>query len=230
VYFDALGDAWTIVKRDVGTWAALVLVAIVLAFIVALPFQVVSAVLTDSFNPQRPNPFDIGPLLIGSALNLVGSVVGFPVYAGLFFAAIKQIRGEQIAINDLFGGFSHFVPLAVFGFLLHLLWLIGCLLCIFPGVYALGVLSPGVLLIMDRGYGPVKAISEGMRVLGSQAWMLGLFAIFSYIAMSILGTLMCCIGLLVTMPVLVVAVALHYHYFWPSAPQQQQQIMSDVSV
>ncbi len=227
VYFDAVGDAWTLVKRDLGTWVALLLVAIVIASLIALPFQSIGIVMQGGLQPT-PGDTNIGAMIIANVLSFIGSAMGFPVYAGLLYAALKQIRGESISISDLFKGFSHFVPLALFGVLYHVLVLIACLLCLFPGVFAIGVLAPGMLLIMDRGYGPVQALTEGMRTLGNQAWMLGLFLIVVYVAMSMLGTLMCCIGLLVTLPIVVVSMALHYNYFWPT--QTQQVVMPDMTV
>jgi hypothetical protein len=225
VYFDAIGDAWTLVRRDIGTWISLVLVAFLLATIIAMPFQVIGTVLQGTgggFNPASSGPFDVAAFSLSMVLNLLGGAVGFPVYAGLYNAAIKQIRGEQITINDLFKGFSHFLPLAIYGLLYNLLIAIGCALCLFPGVFAIGVLSPGALLIMDRNMGPVQAISESLKTMGNQSWMLGLFVIVAGIAMSVLGTLMCCVGLLVTMPVYFVAIALHYNYFWKKEPEVYQ--------
>ena len=50
--------------------------------------------------------------------------------------------------------------------------------------------------------------------------MLGLFAVVALIALALLGIAMCCVGMLITLPVWIVATTLHYHYFWPTQTTQ----------
>jgi uncharacterized membrane protein len=217
VYFDALADGWTLVKRDLGTWIAMALLAGIVATALSFFSQAVSDVLFGSdmvmMTPDGRPDFSRMGLLIG--FSLVANSIAYPVYAGLYWAALKQIRGEQISVPDLFKGFAHFLPLLGYGILYNVLFTLGCMLCIFPGIYIMGAMTPGPLLIIDKGMGPFEAFSESIRVMGSQVWLLGLFAFVAVFAMVILGLLMCCVGVVVTMPVYVVAIALHYHYFWP---------------
>ena len=196
------------------------LVGVVLASLIALPFQLVGNLLSEGGGFDPIKGFVPGAFALSLGCNLIGGAIGFPVYAGLYWAAIKQIRGEPISINDLFKGFSHFVPLLAFGLVYNALLVVACMLCGFPIVFAMGLTAPCALLIMDRGFGPTQAISESFRVLGGQAWLLGLFMIVAGFALGVIGFLMCCVGILITMPVYFVCIALHYNYFWPTqAPQ-----------
>ena len=222
VYLDAIGDAWTIVKRDVGTWVGMLIVVTLLAQFISAPLSIVNLLIQNggTFIPSKEPQIDAAYFGWTTFFSLLSSAISMPLQAGLMYVALKQIRGEQTEFSDVFKGFSMFLPLAGFGMLVFLMALAGTLLCFIPLFFVMGVVTPGILLIIDRGLGPVQAISESVRVLGAQAWTLGVFLLLVSLLMVALGFLMCCVGLLVTIPVVIVFSALHYHYFWPRQPMQ----------
>jgi uncharacterized membrane protein len=217
VYLDAIGDSWTIVKRDLGTWVAMFLVSALLAQLMSAPLSVVNILIQNggTFIPQRQPEINAMYFVTSLFFGLLSSAISLPLQGGLLYVALKQVRGEQTEFGDLFKGFSHFLPLALFGVLAYLLALVATALCFIPVIFVIGILTPGTLLVMDRGLSPTEAVSEAVRVLGGKAWTLGLFQILVSVLMVILGLLMCCVGILVTIPVVIVFSALHYHYFWP---------------
>ena len=120
VYFDAIADAWELVKRDLGTWIAMFLLSGIVGILIAAPFHVVSA-----FVPGGQwifgQPINPGPFAFANFIVTIGHCLAFPAYAGIYYAALKQIRGEPLEIGNVFRGFSHFVSLAGFGLLYNLL-------------------------------------------------------------------------------------------------------------
>ncbi len=72
VYFDSIGQAWELVKRDLATWLAAILVAGVIGGIVALPCN-----------------FGINYLVYGSALGATSFSLGKTALASLMSSSCQ---------------------------------------------------------------------------------------------------------------------------------------------
>ena len=145
---------------------------------------------------------------------LLTTVISAPVYAvltaGLFKYYLKLIRGEGAGVADAFSGFGPMIGhLILAGLLVNILSMIGYLFLILPGIYLVIAWNFTIPLIIDRQMGFWDAM-ELSRKMVSKHWFLvfGLLLVSGLIAAA--GMLLCCIGILVTMPISFAAIMYAY--------------------
>ncbi len=226
VYFDVIGQAWTIFQANMATWVLAVLVAGMCYYALAIPFNLITFFMQggmDQFKPgaiqHRANPLDPSQLLLSGGLGFIVGSFGNVLMVGLFMMGIKQGRGEQVNISDVFLGFRRFGSVVGGSFLCSFLILLGFVCLIIPGFYLAGLLVLVPVLILERNLGPIEAIQECWDKLKPYGFNLfGLMFVLALIQM--LGFCACCIGMLFTMPVYAISIGLTYNNFFPRAPMQ----------
>jgi len=81
-----------------------------------------------------------------------------PARAAYFVPVLNKLHGERVHLSLFFGGFRFFFTLLIQQFIETVIVTIGLSLFILPGIYAMVVMWWTVPLIVDRKYGPFKAI------------------------------------------------------------------------
>ena len=149
-----------------------------------------------------------------SFIPIVGSIANSLITPALFFGFAwvthKVIRKEPIdSFNEFFKGFEFFVPLMIAGILVSLITFLGFLLLIIPGIYlAVSYLWTSYIVVFGQKEGwPAMELS---RKLISKNWwsFLGLGLLLTLI--NLIGALLLGVGLLVTIPVSVIAIYLTF--------------------
>ena len=206
--------------RQWSVWVLMILVMFLIVvavyFAIFLPlFGVMIA--TSATTPRISEP--IGTSVISLITLLAGLVIEtilFWLYGGLYDAAFKQLRGEQIAVSNLFSGGK------------YLARMLGVVLPIFIGYYIISLLSPLLYfillipalilvgpalfifpMIVEGGKGSIDAIRASIEV-AKRDWIM--FTLF-YIVLSLIahaGIVACGVGLLATLPLLFLGQALAY--------------------
>ena len=146
------------------------------------------------------------------ALRIVSALVNFPV--SVFFAmgalrySLRLARGEPAGFGDVFSWGPYFPYLGAT--LLVALWtMFGLLFCIVPGIFlALCWMFTG-LAVLDKGMGPVEAMSHSWNLTRGHRWELLLLLIILF-GVNLLGLLACCVGIFVTSAMTYVACAWVY--------------------
>jgi len=149
------------------------------------------------------------PVIIGTLcallLGIIPVVGGFLAMPGLLLVAQKALRGEKPEPADGFVGFQAAVDYIVIG-LLQIVGLIAC--CI--GVYvSQAVFIPGVFLILNKK----SSWQEAKDVCIAQIWPNWLsWTIFTLVTAIVgsLGSILCGVGILVTLPIATCAWAYAY--------------------
>jgi uncharacterized membrane protein len=110
---------------------------------------------------------------------------------------------ENVTLWDLWNPnpFWRFLAMQI---LLGLAVLLGLVLLIVPGIIAAVGLMFAPYLVIDKGLGPVKALEESWRITKGHKWQLFLFSL-ALIGLNILGLLALVVGVLVTIPVSMLA-------------------------
>ena len=153
-------------------------------------------------------------MLIAQSIPFLGLLVGLLLtgvfYGGLYFFYIKKIRGQPAELGDAFAGFSlAFLPLMLASLVSSLLTTLGLLLLILPGIYLAVSYAFVYLLIIDHKLEFWCAMEVSRRVVTAQWWrVFGLMILGAIIA--ILGVLGLIIGIFITMPILIGAIAYAY--------------------
>jgi len=85
----------------------------------------------------------------------------------------------------------------------------GFILLIIPGIILILMLAFVKYIVIDRGLGPIEAMKESARITKGQRWELLLFFL-ALLGLNVLGVLALFIGLLVTGPISMLALAHAY--------------------
>ncbi|HXI53142.1 MAG TPA: hypothetical protein VNH84_16615, partial [Candidatus Saccharimonadales bacterium] len=158
---------------------------------------------------------DFWPLVGITALIIIvnsaaSSLLQGPLIGGLFSYYLKRIRGQQAELGDAFSGFSANFLQLLLGFLVSsVLVTVGMMFCVLPGIY-LGIawqLTP--VITADKGIGFWDAMEVSRKVLTRNWW--GMFALaLVCVLMNICGLICCIIGLFITIPLTLIALAYVY--------------------
>lgn len=139
---------------------------------------------------------------------LAVTAVGLVLQAGLFRAALAVTRGEQAELAMLVST-RHLGTYVGTVLLLSIAATVGYVLCIVPGlaVLAFGAFAPFVAL--DRGAGPVESIRRSVELVRSRPGEV-LVVLLLTGAVYYVGSLVCYVGLLVSLPVALLMLAFTY--------------------
>jgi hypothetical protein len=239
IRFEIIGEAWSQFQQQMGTWVLTTLVFMVIVMVL----EIIGNMITGTGQPFAAaapmDPHDMpaklgGRLLMSLCMNLVGAYLN----AGFYGMALKQLRGEAIGIGDLFGGGSAFLPLFLFQLLIGLVIAVpvgvcmvplvmvaiaqhqpamiglGVLIAILVSMVVMGGLMLGQMIIVDRREtNPIAAITASWAALKSNLLSAALFY-FVLTLVAMLGFLGCGIGILFTLPLLPLGLALLYRDFF----------------
>jgi len=220
VRWEWISEAWNLFTKQWSVWVLMILVMyliIIAAYLaVYLPlFGVMLAAATTA--PQITEPMG-SPMvyLITMLATLVIYTIVLWLYGGLYNSAFKQLRGERIAVGNLFSGGKYLarmlgviLPLMIVYFISYL---ISPLLYFALLIPALIVLGPALFIfpmIVEGGKGTIEAVKASVEVAKRDWIMFTLFFIVLFL-LACAGVLACGFGVLATLPLLFLGQALAY--------------------
>ncbi len=157
-----------------------------------------------------------------AGVTLVGSViVTGPFLAGLFAAVKRRMLEGRSDLMDVFQGFNRFVDTLLLGLLIMLFSLIGLVLCIIPFFVVGAAYLFAFPFLIDRNLSFWEAMQSSRRVAGEE--MMGYIAFFLLICLlNLVGLALAGVGVLVTIPVSIAAIAVAYREIVGFQPQMAQ--------
>jgi hypothetical protein len=181
--FHCIGRGWELLKSSFWPIVGVTFVVMVVAAAAgAIPFlgMLVSLLLTGVFN------------------------------GGLFYYYLKKIRGQPAELGDAFSGFSLALgPLMLTTLLVVLMTAFGFICLILPGIYLAVAYYFAYMLVIDRKMEFWAAMEVSRRVITAQWWrMFGLLILGGIIA--VLGVIGLGVGIFITLPIFIGAVAYAY--------------------
>ena len=146
---------------------------------------------------------------VASSTVIGAFLVTGPLSVGFFLIIFNKMRGKPINIGDIAKGFDFFLPAVLSGLLISTFTSIGFVFCIVPGfiVAALYLLTPA--FILEKKLDFWQAMEASRRTASGHIFELVVFVLLLGV-INLLGVLACVVGLLVTVPLSFVAVALAY--------------------
>jgi uncharacterized membrane protein len=149
--------------------------------------------------------------LVAVALTTVGSfVVAGPLIAGMFFVVRRRMLEGRAELMDLFAGFPSFVDAFLIYIIASVFAFVAMLLCFFPFLIVAALYLFPFLFMIDRKL-PFWEAMESSRTLVAHS--LAGYVIFVILLglLNLLGVLMLGVGVLVTIPISIAAIAVAYN-------------------
>jgi uncharacterized membrane protein len=134
-------------------------------------------------------------------LSFVISILGG---ISILTAALDIYAGKKVAVEGLFSKYKFILQYLTASLLYLAVVFIGLVLLIVPGIYLMLRFQFYKFLVVDKGLEPIEALRESARVTRGHIWQLfGLFCIS--VVLNMLGLLALGVGLLVTVPITLLA-------------------------
>ena len=196
---NCLSRGWELVKANF--WPTIGVTALVVIIIGAIN-QLVGLVMRPAMNSMIvQHQVTAGAIFVV----VLASVASAPIYtiftAGLMKYFLKLIRGEEAQIGDAFSGFGPSIgQLILLSLVQMILVLLGCVLCLIPGIYLSVAWYFAMPLIIDRRMNFWDAM-ELSRKMVNKHWFIVFAFLVVYGLLVIAGVIACCVGIFVTMPI-----------------------------
>ncbi len=154
----------------------------------------------------------LAALIVGAGATLAvipGLILAGPLVAGLQHMAFRQLRGQRPTLADLFWGFGRLADATPLLIVTGVLVTIGSMFCVAPGLVFAAWYVLAFPLMVEHGIGWSEAMSESKRLVTRN--------LRGYVAFTLvvgfvgsLGVYLCGVGLLVSLPVGMLGVAVAY--------------------
>lgn len=155
--------------------------------------------------------------ILGILWRTLGFVVMVLVKIGLYNSALLIARNIKPNFDQLYINWRLAVSWIIANFLFGLMFVIGFLLLIVPGLYVLARFGLFPFALVDGHLGPIEALQESSRLTEGLRWKL-LLLWLAFAGINILGALVFGIGLFITIPVTLLALAYVYRQIVAAKP------------
>lgn len=200
VSLDVIGEAWTLLKPNLGPWIG----AILIVGVIQLGLTGLGNSLTPR-NAQGAQGFSV----LSSVFQIISSIIGVFLTGALFKMAIQHVKTGRAEIGEMFNIGDVFLPLILASILVGLITVVGFIACIIPGIIAALGLAMVTPLVVDQKIGATDAISRSWAAMKGN--LLSFFVLGLVLGIINLGGLLACgVGLLVTASLSQIAIALVY--------------------
>ncbi len=150
-------------------------------------------------------------LVAALAIQLMFLLVAGFATIGSCRAAVRTTRGHVAGMSDLLET-ENVLPFVVYIGAFGLLAMLGTLLCLLPGLIVIFLLQLGPFFVLDRGYGPGRAMAASARAALHNPGPALLMTLVNALVL-VLGEMCLGILMLVTLPVATLFTAYMYRRF-----------------
>lgn len=191
---EILSKAWKYTKEHLGFFIGYLMIMA----IITLLFSGVA----DALSKQ-------GRQFLAFLIHLSGWVVSTFMNMGLAKSALLITSGVKPGFNQLYCNdryfFSYFASTIIFNIMI----ILGLILLIVPGLYLLSKYFFYSYFVLDKNLGPIESLEAAGKASEGKKWFLFLLLI-TYLLLNVAGALLLGIGLLITIPMSVLACAIVY--------------------
>jgi hypothetical protein len=203
---DAVAFGWNAVTKNFASVALPIVLAVLVAALPAIVLGFIRGFVLGLLGPR----LDAGAqMAISAGGQGLTQLIAMPVQAymlgGINHFALRVCRGDRPELNAVFSGGQFFLPMLGGQLLYSFGAAAGLVFCLIPGV----ILICGWLfyqqLIVDKGLGPIDALSASWRITNGQRLNVFVYLLLN-IAVIVAGLAAFCVGaLLVSVPVIAIA-------------------------
>lgn len=193
----AISYGWKKFTENLGQF----IILMIAVFVASLVISIVQNFLT-------PNDGGFIAIIWSLAVAFVGYVLISIVQAGVWRAGLGVTRGQEPSVSQLTET-HNITEYILTSIVVGLVGVIGLALCVIPGIIWFFFTAYAPLLALDKGMGPGDAIKTSIDFVKNHAGQVFLILLVAGLVYFV-GWLLCCIGLLVTAPVSLVAITYSY--------------------
>jgi len=162
-----------------------------------------------------------GLIILGTILAIISFVIGVFVYMAFTRIGLRFTAGETADYADLYLSYPLFWKF-LGGYILYgLIVLGGLILLIVPGIYWGIKYHFFAFFIIDEELGPVEALKRSGEITYGSKWELLLLGL-AFLGINLLGLLACFVGLFITVPITLVALAYVFRRLLATSETAQQ--------
>lgn len=140
-------------------------------------------------------------------------VIGFFVislgWLGLYRIALLLTKGLKPTFDQFYINWKFLADWIIAGILFGLMFGIGLLLFIIPGLYALVLFLFYPFFILDKSSGPIQSLKRSANLTKGERWHILAF-LLACVGVNLLGLLFFGIGIFITTPIVLIAIASVY--------------------
>lgn len=202
VRLEVIGQAWELYKRQLGTWAIISLILVLAVTAASVATDRVASLLGFSALWAPPRIM----------LSMLNSAMGYTMLGMALHIAVRHARGDTPSLDRLSEVLPKIGKLFIASLVMGVINTVGFVLCILPGLVTSGLLMFTLPLVVDQDAEPVEAVQRSFAMLKTQ-WLTA--ALFHLVAsfLGAVGVLGCGVGLIFTLPLYLLSVALQYVQF-----------------
>ena len=206
---EALGWAWNkFTKNPVP-----LIVATFVFWLIGFALNLLVRVAMDAVSPETFTSYDAGDTLIetttstltggGIAVLILGAIIQIAVKGAIASAGYGGLldiaNGQSVSIGSFFRP-RNITAVVVAVLIVDILTAVGLVLCIIPGLAVMLFAWFTTVAIVDRNLSPIDGIRASIDIVKANFGQV-LLAALTFIALIIVGALLCGVGLLVAVPV-----------------------------
>jgi hypothetical protein len=203
VISEAVQFGWNTTKSNIGFFIGIVIVAGLLQYVPDIIAAIIEA--------DAP--------VLSIIIRIASFVLSIIIGMGLIKIFLRFCDGEIGEFSDLFSCYPLFFKYLVGSILYGLIVAAGLILLIIPGIIWAIKFQFFDYLIVDKGLGPIDALEKSSEITRGVKWDLFIFGILLGI-INLMGFLCLVVGLFVTIPVTMVAIAFVYRKLMPKTPRE----------
>jgi uncharacterized membrane protein len=203
----AFSFAWERIKTDPGTILGTLILGGLLSSVASFVGGLCASIYQAAAGAApRTGVISLDPIVVG--IQATSYLLSIPLeaffMAGMTLFALHVARGEPYSMGDLFACGRHFVSMVVALIVCGFLVAIGLAFLVVPGVILMLGWYFVIPVIVDKGLGPVEALTESWRMTSGKKGDVLLLAL-GMAGICVAGFCACCIGLLVAIPICQIA-------------------------
>lgn len=187
---DIWTPAWQCWQANMGLMVGCVATVGGINIFFSIVNQILGAVLAEVNSPE---------ILLGLIflISVISGIIQLYLGIGVVKICLKLLRRQQTGFGELFSGANKIFPVFVAALLFGIASFFGFLLLIVPGVFIVLLFWTYHYLIIDNRAGIFDSFSAALKI-GSINKLTSFVMFLSAMALAVLGTLMCYVGLLFT--------------------------------
>jgi hypothetical protein len=148
----------------------------------------------------------------GSVANLIlNQVFSMFLSIGLVRIGLDLVSGKEFSVGKLFGGGRKLLPMIGASIIFWVIFVIGLVLLVVPGIYLFLRLSNYMTAMVDRDLGPIESLKYSWSITTNNT--LKLFGlVIMYLLIALAGLLALCVGIFFAMPVIWLSSVVAYRW------------------